>query len=148
MNDTFISKMQILFNQDYFSDEFEPEGKVEQLAEEVLNDYTEDEIYNWFYNHLVSSCHTAQEVYNAINLYYCYSFDKIHINDLYDFLGYIFWKIDVENNWQEYGDFTDSFAIGLLERAGLVDLVVNPYYQSWHDEKIKNSIENWRTKSA
>ena len=144
-NNDLYNQLTTIFSVDFFDDSFDPEGKETEIAEELLSSYDWSDIYQWFYNHLTQECKTSKEVYNAINLYFVYLFDKKPVPNPYELCGYILYRIDIDKYWDLYGDFTDSFIISILETCGKVNLVENPYYQSWNDENIITEKEKWTT---
>ena len=145
MNETLTTKLEKIFSVDFFCDEFDPQGDEYDLAEIILKEYKWNDIYTWFYNHLVTSCLTDKEVYNAINLYFNYQFDKQIVPNPYELCGYILYRIDIENDYDEYGEFVDDFIIDVLENAGKINLTESPYYQSWNDPILLEAKEKWKT---
>lgn len=145
-NIDLIESIDYLFNCDYFSDNFDPEGHEEHqdFAKTLLENYSWEQIYDGVFAFVTNNCTTPEATYNAINLYYCYLFDKKIIPNPYEFCGYILYRIDLDKYWDEYGDFVDSFVISILETCGVVNLKQNPYYQPWEDEKILKAIEEWK----
>ncbi len=135
-----------LFDCNFFSDDFDPENDEEHLkfAEKFLNYYSWKEIYAIFYEKLTTICTTADSVYNYINLFYYYGFVDMPIAEPYALIGYVLYKIDLKKDWEKYGDFVDSFIVGVLEASGKLDLQENPYYQPWKDENILCAVEKWR----
>ena len=52
--------------------------------------------------------------------------------------------VDTEKYWEEAGEFLDGFCISILEKAGEISTVKDPYYQSWKDPKIISAVERYR----
>ena len=144
MNEQLNIEMLKLFDNDYFSDDFDPEGPFQALADEVLEKYDWSDIYSWFYSYLTQECDTDVKVYNAINLFYGYWYLDKPIKNPYELIGYIYYRIDLDEHWEEWGDFIDGFAIGILERCGKADLMKDPYYRSWEDKNVIAAVEEWR----
>ena len=140
--------MKYLFDCNYFDDSFDPEGNEEHqdFAEAVLAEYTWEDIYNWFFLHLTTDCTSAESVFNALNLYWCYCFDEYPVRNPYELIGYILARIDLNDYWDVYGDFIDSFANVVLQKTGNLDLVKNPYYQCWKDPVVIKAVEEWKQK--
>lgn len=147
MNKQLNQDIHTLFENDYFSEEFEPEGTMQDLADEVIKKYSWSDIYNCFYHYLTRECDTDIKVYNAINLFYGYGYEENPIPNPYELIGYIYYRIDLHEHWEEWGDFIDGFAVGILERCGKADLTKDPYYCSWEDKKVIESANNWRTQN-
>lgn len=139
-------KIEYLFSCDYFADDFDPEGNEihYDMAQELLDNFEWNLIYKEIFKHLIGECKTPKDIYNFCNLYFSYLFDEQEVPNPYEFLGFITYKIDLDNNWDNYGDFIDSFAISILEKSNLVDTVKNPYYNFLKDPKIIEAIETWR----
>ena len=140
--------MQYLFECNFFDDSFDPEGNEEHqnLAETVLERYNWDDIYNWFFQYLTVDCKSAESVFNALNLYWCYCFDEYPVRNPYELIGYILFRIDLNVYWDEYGDFTDSFANVILQQTGNLDITRDPYYQCWKDPLVLKAIDEWKQK--
>ena len=140
--------MKYLFECNYFDDGFDPEGNEEHqnFAETVLAEYNWEEIYNWFFLHLITNCVSAETVFNALNLYWCYCFDEYPVRNPYELIGYILARIDLNSNWDEYGVFIDSFANEVLQKTGNLDLVKDPYYQCWKDPVVLKAVDEWKLK--
>ena len=143
--------MDYLFNCNFFDDSFDPEDHEDHqdFADKVLQSYSWDEIYGYFFRHLTQDCTTAESVYNATNLYFVYCFDKNPVPNPYELVGYVLFRIDLDKYWDEYGDFIDSFAVSVLESSKKVSLMTDPYYAPWEDPKSlskwKNAKSNFRT---
>lgn len=137
-----------LFNCNFFAEDFDPEGKEEHLdcAEDLLSKYAWNDIYPVWNKYLRSKCKTAEEVINFCNLFSYYGGSDYYIPDAYDFLGYIYFMVDIEKNWDKAGDFLDGLCITILEKADEISLDREPYYQSWKDPKMLATIEKYKKK--
>ncbi len=144
MNKTLTKKLEEIFSVDFFCDEFDPQGEEYDFAQTILTEYKWNDIYVWFYDYLTTSCINYKEVYNAINLYFNYQFDKQVVSNPYELCGYILYRIDIEKDYDEYGEFVDDFIIGILENAGKINLTESPYYQSWNDPNLLEAKEKWK----
>ncbi len=140
--------LRYLFDCNFFDEDFDPEGNEthQDFAGNVLAKYNWEDVYNWFFCHLTTDCISAEAVYNALNLYYCYCFDEYPIRNPYELIGYILARIDLDAHWDEYGDFIDGFANSILQKTGNIDLQKDPYYQCWKDPHVQQSVEEWRKK--
>ena len=145
-NEDLKSKLEILFNQNFFSDEFDPEGEFPEIAQELLYSYSWKDIYSMCFEHFTNKCVTADELYNALNLYYIYSFIEQPIPNPYELIGYILFRIDIEQDWDKYGEFIDTFTISILDKSLGSTLMTNGYYRTWEDPKTIEAIELWKNK--
>lgn len=137
-----------LFNCDFFDEEFDPEGHEDHLAcaEELIHEKPWAEIYAAWSNYLYNNCKTPEAVINYCNLFSYYGGQDNYIPDPYTFIGYIYYIVDIEKNWDEAGEFLDGFCISILERSGEISLSKNPYYQSWKDPKVLSVIDSLKKK--
>ena len=142
-----ISRMTTyLFDCDFFADDFDPEEHEDHLkcAENLLGTYSWSDIIPSWNAFLRSRCSTPEEVINFCNLFFYYGGTDQFIPDPYDFLGHIYYMVDTEKYWEEAGEFLDGFCINVLEKAGEISTVKDPYYQSWKDPKIISAVERYR----
>ena len=142
----FDKEMKYLFDTDFFSPDFDPEDNNEhrEVADSVLKKYEWNEVYKWFFEHLIQECLDAYSVYNALNLYVYYSIDSNPVPNPYDLCGYILYRIDLTENNRSYGEFTDEFVSSVLKDSGMISLDEIPYYNPFDDERMTFSIDKWR----
>lgn len=135
-----------LFGCDFFDDDFDPEGKEEHLecAEELLSSYSFNDIFAEWNKYLHDNCKTSEDVINFCNLFAYYGGQDYYIPEAYDFVGYIYYMVDIEREWDNVGDFLDGFCNAILERAGKISLSRDPYYQSWKDPKVLAVIAKYK----
>ena len=146
INSNITKSIRYLFDCDFFSENFDPEGNEEhQLYAEKLivsNDWTS--IFENILIYFIANCKTPKSVYNFCNLYTIYGFIDFPIANPYEFLGLIFFRADIYNNLEKYGDFFDSFSISILETNGIVNLFKDPYYNPFDDKYIINEVTRLR----
>ena len=140
------SKIEFLFNQNFFSDDFDPEGEIPEIAEELLNSYSWNDIYNMCFEHFKNDCTTIEKLYNALNLYYIYSFADQPIPNPYELIGYILYRIDIEKDWDKYGEFIDTLAISIVDNSTGTSHLSDGYYRLYEDQKVVEAIEYWKSK--
>ncbi len=145
MNENIYNATQYLFRCDFFSDSFDPEGNEEHLdkAGNLLKEYSWAEIFPIWSDFLHTQCPTAKDVINFVNLFMYYGATDQIIPDPYDFVGYILSKVDLDKYWDIAGDTIDSLCNSVLQKAGKVSLVSDPYYQAWKDPKVLEVIEKY-----
>ena len=139
-----------LFNCNFYDDAFDPEGHEDHLecAEKLINSNPWENIFEVWSNYLYNNCKTPEEVINFCNLFSYYGGQDYYIPKPYDFIGYIYYIVDIDKYWDEAGDFLDGLCISILERSGELSTTKDPYYQSWKDPKVLKVIETLKLKRA
>ena len=110
-----------------------------QLAREIINNNEWLDVYNEWFNYLKSNCKREDEIINFYQLLYNYIEFDMHVpypNNLYDFIAYMYAKIDLDKYYDDYGDLLDALAIEILENSNELDIESNPYYKYWEDPKV------------
>lgn len=135
-----------LFDCDFFSDDFDPEGKEDHLdkAQELQESFPWIDIINEWHNYLYSNCDTAESVINFANLFFYYEGADDYNPDPYKFIGYLYAKVDMDIYWEQAGDLFDSIAIDILSNQQLINISEDPYYNPLKDQNIINEIEKWK----
>ena len=136
-----------LFHCSFTDDSFDPEEHEEHLKTswDLFEKYNWADIYPVWMRHLHEKCSTPEDVINFINLYVYYEAADFPIDDPFEFIGYIYSRIDMDKYWDEAGDLIDSLAINILSNQGLVNLMENPYYSPLKDERILNAMSCLKT---
>ena len=139
-----------LFNCTFTDDSFDPEDHEEHLEAswELFKNYAWADIYPVWMQHLHSNCPTPSDVINFVNLYIYYEAADKPIPDPVEFISYLYFRVDMNEYWDEAGDMFDGLAISILSTAGLVDMMQDPYYTPLKDERILNGIANWKAEKA
>ena len=135
-----------LFDCDFFSDDFDPEGKEEHLekAWELQRTFPWIDIIKEWHNYLYTNCHTAESVINFANLFFYYEGADDYNPEPYKFLGYLYARVDMDKYWHEAGDLFDSIAIDILSNQQLMSLFDNPYYDPLKDKKVLAEVTKWK----
>ena len=136
-----------LFNCDFFSDSFDPEGKEEHLdkAQELQESFPWVDIINEWHNYLYTNCLTAEEVINFANLFFYYEGADDYNPNPYKFIGYLYARVDMDIYWDQAGDLFDSIAIDILSNQQLIDITENPYYNPLKDKKVLDETIKWKS---
>ena len=143
-NKTTITKeTNYLFDVDYFDDNFDPDGNEEHLAraEKMIDSYPWSDIFDSWNEYLHANCKTPEDIYNYCNLFIYYGGTDQFIPRPYEFLGYIYYMIDIDTYWDMAGELLDELSVSILERSGEISSWNDPYYQSWKDPKILKEVE-------
>ncbi len=146
-NQYLINETSYLFEVNFFSNDFDPEGHEEHLlrAQKLLESCAWSDIFSAWSDYLFMRCQTPEEVINFANLFFYYGGHEQFITEPYDFLGYIYYRVDIEKYWDKAGEFLDELAVSILEKAGEISTINNPYYQSFKDPKMLEAIKKWQT---
>lgn len=137
-----------IFNYD-FNDSSIPEDVEDAYldrATALLDNYQWADIFTCWFDYLKENCHTPEEVINWANLFYWYGGFEKPIPDPYEFLGYLYFKVDVSKYVNEAQTVFDGIAIGILEKIGKVSLIDNPNYAPECDPEIIAAVERWKTR--
>ena len=139
-----------LFNGDFAAEDYDPEGAEERLerAERLIQSHPWRDVFDAWNNYLRAKCSTPEEVVNFCNLFYYYGGQDHPLPEPYDFIGYLFCKIDLDQYWEEAGDLLDSLSTTILAQSGALSLMDDPYYQPWKDPKILAVVEAYRKKET
>lgn len=131
-----------LFNCSFSDDSFDPEDHEDHLKAswELFEHYTWEDIYPLWMKHLHENCSTPEDVINFVNLYIYYEADGFPIDDPIGLISYIYYKVDMDKYWDEAGELFEGFAINILSKHGLVNMINDPYYTPLKDERITNAI--------
>ena len=131
-----------LFNCSFSDDSFDPEDHEDHLKAswELFENYTWEDIYPIWMKHLHENCSTPEEIINFVNLYIYYEADNLPIDDPIGFISYLYYKVDMNKYWDEAGELFEGFAINILSKHGLVNMMNDPYYTPLKDERITNAI--------
>ena len=146
-NRAIAEETNYLFNVDFFDDNFDPDGNEEHLvrAEKMLDSYPWSDIFYAWNEYLHTKCKTPEEVYNYCNLFMYYGGTDQFIPNPYEFLGYIYYMIDLNTYWDMAGELLDEMSISILEKSGEISTWNDPYYQSWKDPKILEEIDKYKS---
>ena len=138
MIDTIKDTTLYLFNCDFFSDNFDPEGKEYHLdkAQELQESFPWVDIINEWHNYLYSNCNTPESVINFANLFFYYEGADNYNPEPYKFIGYLYSKVNMDIYWEQAGDLFDSIAIDILSNQQLINIAEDPYYNPLKDQKI------------
>lgn len=148
LENELLEKINFLFECDFFSDDFDPDG--EEIHSDANNDliekYDKKDILDCSLDYFYSHCKFVNDIINFCNLFFYYGYQDIDNPHAIEFLGYIFSVINYDDYPDTY-DFIDSFACSVMEHNKLASLYNDPYYAPEKDERIIKAIEVWKNKS-
>lgn len=141
--DVINQETEYLFNCNFFSDDFDPEDNCTHLdrAELLLDNYDWKDIFQAWNSFLHTKCPSTGDVINFCNLFVYYGGHENFIPDPYEFIGYLYYRINLDLYWDEASSVLDSIAIGILSRTGEVNLSKQPDYRPEKDSKIIAEVE-------
>ena len=131
-----------LLNCCFTDDSFDPEGHEDHLKAswQLFENYTWEEIFPVWMDHLYINCTTPEEVINFVNLYIYYEAADRPIKDPIKLIGYLYYKVDMDKYWDEAGELFEGLAINILSKCGLVNVMLDPYYNPMKDSRILYEI--------
>ena len=137
-----------LFNRLYdvdLSDE-EDEALLDRAHQQVI-DYGWDKTFESWKQYLFTKCLTPESVINFAHLFWCYDGCEYVIPDPYNFLGYMYYRIDMNTTKYDEMDILDGIATTILPMAGYgkADLMNDPYYSPLDDEQIIAEVEKFKS---
>lgn len=145
---TLLDTTNYLFNCDYFAEDFDANDTYEHYdcAQKQKEEYKWADVYNSWFTFLLEKCDTPERVINFVNLFSYYGGQDQATKEPYELLGYIFYKVDMNQYWEEAGSLFDGVAVTLLENCGKINTVKNPYYSPSKDPELIASIQRWGNK--
>jgi len=147
MENKIIMETEYLYNRSYddeLTDE-EDEALYDRAQQQIL-DYGWDKTFESWKEYLFTKCISPESVVNFANLFWCYCAGEYVIADPYSFLGYMYYRIDMNPSKYDDLDILDGLAITILPKAGFsnADLMKNPYYSPLEDERLIAEVEKFK----
>ena len=88
-----------LFNRDYDEELTDEEDEaLWDVAKQQIKDFGWENTFESWKEYLFSKCITPESVVNFANLFWCYCLGEYVIADPYNFLGYMYYRIDMNPN--------------------------------------------------
>lgn len=134
-----------LFNSNFNSDDFDPEGKEEHLntVEEMKQEYPWKQIIKEWTEYLYEKCSSIKDILNFCNLFIYYGGTDNYVPDPYKFSGYLLYKLNDALDDIDTFNLVDGLIVSILEYQGLINLDENPYYSIEKDVNIVDAKEKW-----
>ena len=143
LKETIFKLLSFNFN----DDNFDPDGNETclDLAYEITENYPSFEIQSIWQEFLCNECKTFSEIINCCNLLVYYGWHELHIPNIYQLAGYLYWKTDeATHNNDNFSDIIDDIILSALQNQGHVDLMKEPYYIVKNDPKIIAEVEKYK----
>lgn len=143
-----------LFKWGYFNDSIytdEVDDKCKDIAVEQIQKYGWENVWKSWYLYLINNCKTVKDVCSFANLFYAYDGPSYPINNPYEFLGYIYYYLELCSSKyeEEYNALTimDGVTMDVLENSGIrKDLWLDTSYVPEKDQNIIDSVTEWKKK--
>ena len=125
----------------------------EELEDEILDTVDEqiakfgwkDTFLSWE-KYLFDNCTTPESVINFANLFWWFGGQDHPIPIPHHFLGYLYYRIDLDMKKYDTMGILDSLSISILTKAGFseANLVLNGYYTPENDPLIIEAVNSYR----
>lgn len=124
----------------------EQEDDILDIVDDQIENHGWENTYKSWYAYLVNNCKTPESVVNFANLFWWYGGQDHPIPEPHKFLGYFYYRINMETSKFDNMDILDSLSTTILKKAGFreADLVLNTQYMPENDPKIIAEVENYR----
>jgi len=142
-----VKDTEYLFNRSYDEELTNAEeDALEEYAENVISEYDWRDTFSAWDQYLKTHCTTPESVINYANLFWWYGGQDHPIPEPHKFLGYFYYRINMETSKYDEMDILDSLSTTILKNAGFreADLVLNTQYMPENDPKIIAEVENYR----
>lgn len=146
LKETIFKLLSFNFN----DDSFDPDGNETclDLAYEIVENYPSFEIQSIWQDFLYNECKTFSEILNCCNLLVYYGWHELHIPNIYQLAGYLYWKAGESTHiHDDSSDIIEDIILSALQNQGYVDLMKEPYYMVKNDPKIIAEVEKYKEKN-
>jgi len=145
MADKIKAATEYLFKQNFFDDNFDPDGAEVNLdkAQELMEQYPWNDIIVIWHDYLYRNCRTPEEVINFANLFLYYGGTDGYNPEPYKFLGYMLYRVDMDKYYDTAYSAFEAIALDILGYQNLINLRENPYYDPLKDPHILNAVKKW-----
>ena len=135
------------FDQDLSTEE---EEALEEYAAQIISDYGWPDTFASWNHYLRCNCKTPDASINFANLFWWFGGQEHIVPDPYDFLGYLYYLVNLEPEKYDGADILDSIAVTILPKAGYPeeDLVLHADYMPENDPVLIKRVEGYRKKKT
>ena len=120
--------------------------KLEDYAKKIIKEYGWVKVYDAVCNYLYTHCTNPESVINFAHLYWIYGWHEYPISKPYEFLGYFYFRIDMDTVRYDEMDILDSLAVSILPKSGYeeANLYHNPNYLPETDSMLLAAVEAYK----
>lgn len=147
-NKDIESIIEHLFNRKWDEDlTDEEEEKLENEAETLVGKCSWKSIYAAVSAYMHNNCKTPESAINFACLYWGYGWQDYPLPDPYRFLGYLYYRINLNPEKYDSMDILDSLSTTILPKAGFqeADLVLHTQYMPEQDPKIIEAVNSFKS---
>lgn len=147
-NKDIESKIAYLFNRKWDEElSEEEEEKIDDEADNLVKECNWKSIYNAVSSYMYNNCVTPESAINFASLYWGYGWQDYPIPDPHRFLGYLYYRINLDPDKYDRMDILDSLATTILPKAGFqeADLVLHTQYMPEQDPKIIEAVHSFKS---
>ena len=149
LNNEFYKEIEFLYNR-YWDEELSENDQYnfEDYAEKITKKYGWVKVYDAACNYLYTNCTNPESVINFAHLYWIYGWHEYPISKPYEFLGYFYFRIDMDTEKYDEINILDSLATSILPKSGYAkaDLYNNPNYLPETDSMLLDTVEAYKTR--
>lgn len=126
----------------------EQEDALDDKADELIEKYGWDAVYETFKSYLIRECSTPELSVNAAYIFWDFCWYNYPIHDPYEFMSYFYYRIDFNTKQYDASDILDSLTTTVLPKNGIsaADLMKHPYYMPESDPEMIAAAERWKNK--
>lgn len=140
-------EIEFLYNR-YWDEDLSEDDQynLEDYAKKIIKKYGWIKVYEVTYNYLCMNCTSPESVINFAHLYWIYGWHEYSISKPYEFLGYFYFRIDMDTEKYDEMDILDSIAVSILPKSGYAeaDLYNNPNYLPEMDHMLLDAVETYK----
>lgn len=135
-----------LFGVSFRGEEFQRDkAKLQESAENLIEEAGWDATYEAWFEYLIHNCTTPEHVLNFVHLIRYYDDFSHAIPDPYNFLGYFYYRLELNPAKYDAVDNMDEMSFEVLMRAGIKeDLWLDDSYVPEKDPEMIKAVEQWR----
>lgn len=118
-------------------------------AEKLIEEAGWDAAYKAWFDYLIHNCTTPELVLNFVHLIRYYDDFSHAIPDPYDFLGYFYYRLELNPAKYNAVDNMDEMSFEILMKAGIKDnLWSDDSYVPEKDPEMIKAVERWRERAS
>lgn len=137
-----------LFGVSFDGDSFgQNKANLYEAAQRLIEEAGWDATYDAWFDYLVHNCTTPELVINFVHLIRYYDDFSHVIPDPYDFLGYFYYRLELNPAKYQAVDNMDEMSFEVLMKAGIKEeLWLDDSYIPEKDPEMIKAVERWKEK--